>query len=87
MDTADVILQELRQLRADFEQFQNDLHQRVAVLETQIKPLFDNGQPGELTVIKGRLTSLEHWRIKLTGIAAGVSSAVSVGMHFVFRAR
>lgn len=87
MDTAEVILGELRELRRTVEEFQHDMDTRVSKLEEKTKPLFDNGQPGEITTIKGRLTSIEHWRIKVTGIAAGVSGAVSVGMHFIFRAR
>jgi hypothetical protein len=54
-----------------------DADARLAEIETKLKPLFDNGQPGLLTTIVNRITELEHWRIYTIGSAAGVAGLVT----------
>jgi hypothetical protein len=55
-----------------------DSRQRISTLEAKTKPLFDNGQPGWCNRMERRVTTLEHWRIYVAGIAAAVSFTVGV---------
>jgi len=54
--------------------------ERLAVIEETVvdmkKRLFGNGQPGELSSVKSRLSKLENWRWWVMGIAVGCGVVV-----------
>jgi hypothetical protein len=92
MTVESVILGELRTLQKSVNDLSKDTSERLSTLEarlvpdadvrlteieTKIKPLFNNGQPGTLSVTDSRLTALEHWRIGTVGMAAGVAGLVT----------
>jgi hypothetical protein len=83
MDTATLILEEMKQLRESVDGMRSEELQRMTTLETKVKPLFDNGQPGEITKLGDRLTHLEHWRIRLTSYAAALSATISVAVSML----
>lgn len=84
MDTSTtLILEEMRQLRESVDNMRSEVLQRMTALETRVKPLFDNGQPGELTKLADRVGRLEHWRIRLTSYAAALSATVSVAVSIL----
>ncbi len=57
--------------------------ERVAVIEEMVgelkTELLGNGQPGKLTRIEARLTTLEHWRSGLGGIMMFLGGITTVG--------
>lgn len=66
---------------------------RLAVIEEIVgrmeQRLFGNGQEGEISKIKGRLTSIEQWRSKLGGGAAAMKvvwGIVGAALLLVLRA-
>jgi hypothetical protein len=77
-DTQDLILDELRSLRSDFQAFARDTGERIATLETQIYPLIGNGSPGRVTRLETAVEMLSSWRWWVVGAAAGGSDVVSV---------
>ena len=76
MDINEVILAELRELRATVEELATDSKQRITRLEAQTLPLFDNGQPGRCTQMEVRVRNLEHWRYYIMGAAGAISALV-----------
>jgi len=83
MDINEVILAELRELRATVEELAADTRQRISTLEARTKPLFDNGQPGWCNLVERRITALEHWRIYVAGIAAAISIVIGLGIRLL----
>jgi hypothetical protein len=81
----EMILAELRDLRSSVDASRLETERRVSVLETNVRPLIDNGQPGKFTKLENRMTSLEHWHIRITSYASAVSGVVSAGMHFLWK--
>jgi hypothetical protein len=76
--TQDIILEELRALRGDFNSFAREHGERVSVLETGLSGLLGNGQPGRVTTIERGLEALTRWRWWVVGAAAGSSAVISV---------
>lgn len=77
MELAREILEEVRALRSELSDYRQETENRLTTVETQIKPLFDNGQPGVLTKLQDGLNDHKAWRWKITGICAGVSGAIT----------
>lgn len=54
--------------------------ERLAVIEEVVTRtdhrLFGNGQPGEISSIKGRIAKLENWRWWVVGVAVGLGIAL-----------
>ena len=48
MDINELILQELREHRAECNKNFTELRERMTAVETKIEPMFDNGQPRNL---------------------------------------
>ncbi len=73
----DLILEELRGLRAEFNAFSLDTGERVASLEIQVKHgISGNGQPSRLQVVEDRVESLSVWRWRIVGICGGASGVI-----------
>jgi hypothetical protein len=72
-DVADIILDELRAINAKLDAYMV----RTTAIETQIKPLFPNGQPGTLATYDRRISDIEHWRISMDAYAAGIAATVA----------
>jgi hypothetical protein len=76
--TQDIILDELRALRGDFNTFARDTGERVSVLETQVKQgIIGNGQPSRLQRAETAIERIQRWRWQLVGVATGISGLVS----------
>lgn len=56
--------------------FEVEATDRLARIETKVDNLLASH-----AVIEPRITSLESWRTKVVGYAAGVSAAVTLGFH------
>lgn len=76
-DTQELILAELRELRTDYNTHARETGERLASLESKMKFLIGNGQPGRISIIETSLIRLQAWRWKIMGAAAGVSGLVS----------
>lgn len=72
------LLTELRDFRRDIAAWQQDTGERVAALETQMKDVVGNGQPGRLTLAERSISALQSWRWWQVGAAAGVSGVFSI---------
>ena len=63
--------------------------ERLAVIETIVgrmeQRLFGNGQAGELSHIKGRITRLEQFKWKLLGACSLAVVLVQLLVKFVFK--
>lgn len=75
-----LILDELRTLNTRF----NLSAERLARVETHVESLVGNTQPGRLTVLENKVSELQHWRWKTTGIYIGISGLVSVATGVVY---
>lgn len=76
--TENILLTEIRALRADFNDFARELGERVSVNETQLHSLLGNGQPGRISMIERSVDALKQWRWKVVGMASGASAVISV---------
>jgi hypothetical protein len=79
MDTTqDLILAELRELRADYNAHARETGERLSALESQMHTLVGNGQPGRIALLESAVNKLQLWRWWLIGMSAGASTVVSV---------
>jgi hypothetical protein len=67
-----VLLEEFRAFRADVNSWKLETSERLATLETQIKDVVGNGQPGRLSQVEKKVS--QHSR--LIWIASGALFAV-----------
>lgn len=58
--------------------------ERLARLETHVESLVGNGQPGRLTLVENKVSELQHWRWKATGIYTGASAVISAVVAFLY---
>lgn len=65
----------------DQEQFHADVIASLARLETNMKSLVGNGQPGRVTQLEEAVESLNRWK----WIVAGVIITISALVHFIFK--
>lgn len=93
MDTQieQLILSEIQGLRSELQDFRAETHtwqqeagERVAALETSMKAVVGNGQPGRLQLVEKAaaangqaIAALERWKYKTIGMAMGVSGVVT----------
>jgi hypothetical protein len=76
--TQELILDEVRALRADFNNYARETGERVATLESHVHGLVGNGQPGRMALLEAAVEKLSQWRWWLVGVAAGSTSVVGV---------
>lgn len=82
--TASILLDEMRKLRDDIADWKAELGQRVAVLETVVKPaLMNNGQPALIVQIEGRVSALEKLAAKVIAGGAVVWTLITLALHFL----
>lgn len=62
-------------------QLQLEILQRLTAMETHLKNLVGNGQPGIIEKIHSRLTTVERWVWRATGIAVVIVLAVGWLVH------
>lgn len=74
--TTDIILEELRALRNDYNDHARDTGERLAKLEAQMYSLCGNGQPGRIALIERAVQSLQRWRWYIVGAGAATSAIV-----------
>ena len=77
-DSTQILLDEMRSLRADFQNFARDTGERVATLETHVHSLVDNGQPGRVTLLERSVQGIKQRMWWAIGACAGASGVVSV---------
>jgi anti-sigma-K factor RskA len=53
---------------------ESSVHVLTEVVSRVEHRLFGNGQPGELSALKSRITKLENWRWYVCGIAVGLGA-------------
>lgn len=76
--TQDLILDELRALRSDFNLYARETGERVSSLETDVHGLVGNGQPGRVALLERAVERLIQWRWWVVGAAAGGSGVISI---------
>jgi hypothetical protein len=81
MDTAEIILQELRELREDYNNDARAKGERLSRLDQQVYSLVGNSQPGRVGKLEAAVQTLQEMRWWLVGPAAGVSGVVSVAAY------
>jgi hypothetical protein len=77
MEMADLIIAEVRAVGCKLDALTQKVDgnmERTAVLEVKTKPLFSDGQPGEIENLKTRVSALENWRHWVLGIAAAIGA-------------
>lgn len=77
MDSAEMILAEVRELRTSVNRWQLASEKRLTKLETHMKTLLGNGQPGEISQMKRAIARLQSWRWRQIGVAAGAGGVIS----------
>jgi hypothetical protein len=86
METSDIILEELRALRSDYNDHARATGERLAKLDEQMHDLCGNGQPGRISKLESAVQRLQAWRWYLVGAGAGVSLLLTGAawlLHFV----
>ncbi len=83
-DITTLILTEVRELRADVVANTIANGERLAALETSMKALTGNGQPGRMSVVEEQVKDLQAWRWKMLGICTGASSVISILGYLIF---
>lgn len=73
-----LILDELRAFRDDFNDTTRDILQRVSSLETDNHAIMGNGNPGRMALAEKSIGSLKAWRWKVCGVCVGGSAIISV---------
>ena len=76
----DLILDELKTINEKLDSYSA----RATAIETQIKPLFPNGQQGTLADLDERITSLEQFKWWSTGAGTAIGTLVGVITTFIF---
>lgn len=76
MSTTDIILEELRALRADYNTHARDTGERLAKLEEQVYSLCGNGKPGRVAALESAVQALQQWRWYVLGAGAATSAVV-----------
>lgn len=66
--TVDLILNEVRELRGDYNKHARDTGERLASLESQMYSLCGNGQPGRIALLETAVEALKRWRWYLAGM-------------------
>lgn len=77
MQTEDIILEELRGLRADYNKHARATGERLSKLESQMQTLLGNGQPGIITKLQDEVKDIQRWRWRIVGLSAGIGIVVS----------
>ena len=77
-DNSELILAELRELRADYNTHARETGERLAALEVGMYDLRENGQPGRITLLERAVEALQAGWWRAVGIATGVSGPVSI---------
>jgi hypothetical protein len=85
--TQDIILDELRALRVDFNNFARVTGERISVLETDMHDLKGNGQPGRVGLLERAVSKLSQRMWWAIGATAGASTVISVLAWFVTEVR
>jgi hypothetical protein len=78
MTKEDLILEELRALRATVEELAADSKQRLTYLEAHDQDISGNGQPGRMKTAETRITVLEHWRVYTVAVATTVATLFGI---------
>jgi hypothetical protein len=74
LDEIRAVREELRDFRETVTGWRQEMGERVATIETQIRPaILGNGQPSRLAVVESHVDDLRRERWRLAGIATGVS--------------
>jgi hypothetical protein len=84
-DNSDLILSELRELRADFNHNARETGERLASLETSLYSLVGNGQPGRMTLAEEAIKDLQSWRWRMAGITTGAATVLSGVITWLIR--
>lgn len=63
----EIVLEQIKDFRTEINDKLDKQADRLSELEANTKGLFDNGQPGRLTKIEQRLTSLERAKYYAAG--------------------
>lgn len=83
MEINQIILDELRSFRKETNEQLRELSERTTRIETQVAPLFDNGQPGVLTKLEGRVAELEKTDWKGRGFIGGLMLVFELVGHLI----
>jgi hypothetical protein len=79
------ILTELREMRAEFTEARLEQAERMACLETQMKSLVGNGQPGRIDRMEKVIGGLLRFRYTVVGYAAAAGTAVSLIIAWIHK--
>ena len=79
-DVENLLLSEFRGLRDDMQHWQLEISVRLQRLETQVHPLFDNGQPGICSRHSSRLDAVEEWKYKWLAIGAAAMVIITLAV-------
>src|SRR5579863_5466708 len=81
--TNDVLLNEMQGMRSEMNTGFRESLQLITALETQIKPLFGNGQPGVIDRMQTDIQDFKLRNAKHFGWFAGVMASVEIVYHLV----
>lgn len=79
--TAEILLSEFREFRRDFNEFKTESAERIAILESQMRDLFGNGQPGRVSKLESKTD--KHSRI--IWVALGAWTVINALLAYAFR--
>lgn len=79
LDEIRAVRTELSDMRKDVQSWQQDTGERIATIESQIKPtIIGNGQPSRLAMVEEQVDELRRDRWRLTGAASAAGAILGL---------
>ncbi len=78
-----IVLDEVRGLREEVRDGFKEQLQRLSVIETQVAPLLDNGQPGRVTKLEDKVDELQRSQSRVFGWLAGATFIIELAWHYI----
>lgn len=79
IDEIRAVRDELRSFRETVTAWRQEMGERIATIETQIRPaILGNGQPSRLAVVESHVDELRRERWRLAGVATGVAGLFTI---------
>ena len=73
-----ILMAELQAFRADYNTNARENGERLSALETEVRTLTGNGQPGRIARLEEDVDRLKAFRWWIVGLSAGVGAIVSI---------
>lgn len=78
VDVSELILKEVRELRADYNTHARETGERLTALEEKTAALYGNGRIGRVGVLEAKVESLLFWKWRVVGVVTGICGVLTL---------